>query len=234
MIEISQACVNSGGCLSGDDAGFPVTISAPGSYILTSSLSGNHSSIAIQITADRVSLDLNGFSVTMCVGVICAIGDGFDAIHASETTGIRIHNGTVQGSKKICINVGNHAQLRDLNILDCSYGIFTGSYVQISNVNVVDSEFNGVYMGIGSLLTQSTVTGSGSYGVKVAQDGLVVDSIIRKNQGAIEAQVISPYTRGGYHGNVFTENNGNNEDQLIGPALKDLGGNICGTDTACP
>ena len=212
VIEINQACVNSGGCFSGDNAGFPVTIGAPGSYILTSSLRGNHSSVAIEITADRVSLDLNGFSLTICPG-ICAIGDGFDAIQASGKVDIRIHNGTIQGSKQACIRVGDYAQLRNLNIRDCNTGLYTGSRAQISNVNVIDSESIGVHMRQGSLLSHSTVAGSGSYGIQIIDDVLIVDSVIQNNQGGIAIADITRDGAGGYRGSVFTSNSGTDEDQ---------------------
>jgi len=46
----------------GDAAGFPVTISEVGSYRLTGNLSIG-STDAIEITADNVTLDLNGFLI---------------------------------------------------------------------------------------------------------------------------------------------------------------------------
>ena len=63
VLEINQACALNGGCFSGDDAGFPVTISSPGSYRLTSSLSvGNPDKLAIDITSWRIKLMLSGFN----------------------------------------------------------------------------------------------------------------------------------------------------------------------------
>ena len=63
VIEINQACVPTG-CFDGDPAGFPVLILEPGSYRLTSNLDTRpDTTTAIDIFADRVTLDLNGFSV---------------------------------------------------------------------------------------------------------------------------------------------------------------------------
>ena len=65
VAEINQTSVNAGG-------GFPVTISQPGSYVLTSDLvvpDANTTGVSIQ-TAD-VTLDMNGFSIrcTACADV---------------------------------------------------------------------------------------------------------------------------------------------------------------------
>lgn len=61
-IEINQLCVSTG-CFAGDDSSFPVEISEPGSYRLTSNLlvGGLGDPVAgIHIFASRVTLDLGG------------------------------------------------------------------------------------------------------------------------------------------------------------------------------
>jgi len=256
VLEINQACALNGGCFSGDDAGFPVTISSPGSYRLTSSLSvGNPDKLAIDITADRVSLDLNGFAVTICVGVFCGIGDGNHAIQAFVSNELRIHNGLVQGAIQTCIGAGNYSQLRNLIIKDCGIGIGAGSFARISDVTVIDSTSVGVNMGHNSVLARSTVSGSGGFGVwmdinsvlarstvsesggfavSVISSALIVDSVLDNNsKGAIAASAVSNL-KGGYRGNIITRNDPTNEDQNITSILLNLGGNICGTDTICP
>lgn len=64
-LEINQACV-ADGCFAGDDPGFPVQITNPGNYRLTSNLDTNGvlvRAISIGFT-DGVNLDLNGFTVS--------------------------------------------------------------------------------------------------------------------------------------------------------------------------
>ena len=62
-LEISQTCAATG-CFPGDSAGFPVTISVSGSYVLTSDLVvANVASNGIQMQTQGVTLDLNGFTV---------------------------------------------------------------------------------------------------------------------------------------------------------------------------
>ena len=63
VLEINQTCALETGCFVGDSAGFPVTITAPGSYRLTSSLNPTGASV-ILIGSSRVQVDLNGFGLT--------------------------------------------------------------------------------------------------------------------------------------------------------------------------
>jgi hypothetical protein len=61
---ITQAKVNTGNFTPGDAPGFPLTISVRGAYKLTGNLTvPNANTTAIQITADNVTLDLNGFGI---------------------------------------------------------------------------------------------------------------------------------------------------------------------------
>src|SRR5688572_26812572 len=61
VVLINQNRAVNGGVTPGDAPGFPITISRPGSYRLASNL--NASGLVIEIVADGVSLDLNGFSI---------------------------------------------------------------------------------------------------------------------------------------------------------------------------
>jgi len=64
VILIDQAKAEAGGVTSGDAAGFPVTLSQPGNYRLTSNLTVADANVsAIQITADGVTLELNGHTL---------------------------------------------------------------------------------------------------------------------------------------------------------------------------
>lgn len=93
-----------GGSLPGDTAGFPVTISQPGSYKLTSNLNVPAGLNGIEITAPNVTLDLNGFSIsgpTVCTGsvawdIVCQQGVVTMGIKSNEQATV-IRNGSVQG-----------------------------------------------------------------------------------------------------------------------------------------
>jgi len=105
VLEINQACAANTGCFSGDTGGFPVTITAPGSYRLTSNLdvSPDPNVDGIQVTADGVTIDLSGFEIAgpvTCTGlgseVACSAGTGY-GINANSATGVTVRGGRVTG-----------------------------------------------------------------------------------------------------------------------------------------
>ncbi|MEX0914428.1 MAG: right-handed parallel beta-helix repeat-containing protein [Wenzhouxiangellaceae bacterium] len=108
VIEINQACVPTG-CFDGDSTGFPVRISETGSYRLTSNLDTRPDTVtAIDIEADRVTLDLNGFSVigpqtcsydSNASDVICDLPTPFaHRLIIVEGANNTLRNGTVKGA----------------------------------------------------------------------------------------------------------------------------------------
>jgi hypothetical protein len=93
VVDINQKRALSGRVTPGDQRGFPVSISQPGSYRLTSNLIVDSFGVAIEITADGVTLDLNGYSI---------VGKGLPAdftyypcITAGTNTLIVVRNGFV-------------------------------------------------------------------------------------------------------------------------------------------
>jgi hypothetical protein len=234
VLEINQTCAVETGCFVGDTPGFPVTIPTAGSYVLTGSLNTPASgTLPIEIAADRVTLDLNGHTVGICIGVICGITGSADAIKADAASGVRIHNGTIEGALGACIHAGSQAMVRDLHVEGCANGIVVGAESRIHEVTVTNSGQDGIHVGQGSLIESSVVTGSGGDAVVADQSLLLVDSLIRDNQGAIAGVLPTLFSHGGYRGCVITAN-GPAEEQPISLIFRDLGGNFCGSDTVCP
>src|SRR5882724_9211008 len=62
-IQITQAKALAGNVTPGDAAGFPVTITVPGSYVLAGNLEVPVSKTGIVVNATEVSIDLNGFRI---------------------------------------------------------------------------------------------------------------------------------------------------------------------------
>src|SRR5947207_10653708 len=73
VVLINQSAALAGNVTPGDTPGFPVTISVSGSYRLSGNLTvPDANTTAIEIDADNVTIDLNGFSIigpTVCSGV---------------------------------------------------------------------------------------------------------------------------------------------------------------------
>ena len=94
------------GCFPGDAGGFPITITTSGSYQLTSNIvSGSTTINAIEINADNVTLDLNGFSIIgprTCTGdnatLVCTnSGMTASGVVANGRKNIIVKNGITQG-----------------------------------------------------------------------------------------------------------------------------------------
>lgn len=113
VIPIDQKHALAGGISPNDTPGFPVTITQPGSYRLNGNLTvPDLNTTAIEITADFVTLDLNGFSIigpavcstrpdTACPpsgsGTGVRVVERSDGNAVSSPRGIRIVNGSVRG-----------------------------------------------------------------------------------------------------------------------------------------
>jgi hypothetical protein len=120
--------------------GYPYVISIPGSY----KLSGNLTNIplgtsGIQITANNVTLDLNGFSI---LGQASAGSDiGISNVNSSHTT---VMNGTVSGFDE-GIKLGSSSRVENVHVTNQSgAGIEVGSTSIVRN-NISDSN-NGIFV----------------------------------------------------------------------------------------
>ncbi len=106
---IDQKAAMKGNVTPLDTPGFPVTITHPGSYRLSGNLTvTDPSTTAIQITADDVTLDLNGFTISgpnTCTATPthCVYSGGGIGVMAIGETGqvspanVRVMNGVVRG-----------------------------------------------------------------------------------------------------------------------------------------
>jgi len=200
VVRIDQSRALAGGVTPGDAPGFPVTISQPGSYRLTGNLTvSDLNTTAIQISADFVTLDLNGFSI---VGpAVCTTrpitacppsgaGTGIEAASQVSTgqppagpRGVRVLNGSVRGMGLFGI------LLRD-----------AGSYVE--RITADGNAGTGILAGS---VFQSAATQNGSFGIIA---NTVRDSTSSQNVGdGIILGVVGP-SGGVASGNVSSQNGG--------------------------
>src|SRR4030095_595928 len=113
VIEINTAKATAGGIngsLVDDPAGFPVTITKPGSYRLTGELSPLGVS-AIAVSARGVTLDLNGFRISAFSG-----SAGVEGVDATGQTDIRVSNGVIEGFGGGGILTGDRARLEHVEV----------------------------------------------------------------------------------------------------------------------
>jgi parallel beta-helix repeat protein len=115
-------------------------ISQPGSYYLTGNVTATAIGNAIQITANNVTLDLNGFTVNGFAGsgvpALLIIGDG--AGGASNARGnVTVRNGTVRGVGGAGVNSSaNHAL--EVRLIDVTARGCTGSGFAVEHGTVLE------------------------------------------------------------------------------------------------
>ncbi len=96
------------GCFPGDAIELPITITEPGSYQLTSNIVSNSTTVnVIEISADNVTIDLNGFSIIgpkTCTGSGSSLdcnNSGMTADGIANTNAFiyntTVKNGTIEG-----------------------------------------------------------------------------------------------------------------------------------------
>jgi hypothetical protein len=158
--EINQACAESAaGCFAGDPGGFPVVLSAPGSYALTSDLVVPAvQQDAIQIAADEVALDLRGFAIRGAYSCTlgCPPGTGHAGFGILRTGSggdhTRVYGGGIRGFQFSGVVLGDNARVERLALFNLGGdGAVLGSYgLAFENtVNVTGGD--GLVLGLGSL-----------------------------------------------------------------------------------
>lgn len=133
QVLIDQGAVLAGGITAGDGPGFPVTLSQPGSYKLSGNLDVPFGVNGFEITAEGVTLDLNGFRLSgpgKCTRdassyAMSCVGSNHNGIGASGNATLTLRNGTVQGFAYGVVmgrGVAEQLQLRHNR-----YGLWAGS-----------------------------------------------------------------------------------------------------------
>lgn len=168
QVAIDQNRAMAGGVTPGDTPGFPVTISIPGSYKLTSNLVVPAGLSGIVIAASDVSLDLNGFSVTgtgTCTSaalgnVTCSdpAGGGIVAAGADQRRAT-IANGSVGGFGD-CLRAAYQSRVHDIDLHDCEVGLYVPMGSRVTRVGVGLSRYGAVVYGavVQDLSITTTVT----------------------------------------------------------------------------
>lgn len=146
VVLIDQNRALAGSLTVGDAPGFPVTISQPGSYQLSGNLNVPDGVSGIEITANHVTLNLNGFTIAGSPHT-----EGAAAIKILSQENVAIANGTVTGM---------YAGL-----------FFTGvSHAHVEHVRAVGNKVFGILIQGNAAVANSTASGNGT-GIQVGTSG---------------------------------------------------------------
>ncbi len=156
VVLINQSTVMAGG-------GFPFKITLPGSYRLTSNLmNAPAGKNGIEITADDVTIDLNGFAV------MTTLGGG------SEETGIC--GGVPLPGEGGCITTSSHTTVLNGSVTGFGLGIVLGNGATVENVRVSSQPGAGISVGTGSIVKNNV--SDNNNGVFVACPGVVIGNVV--------------------------------------------------------
>jgi len=135
VAEINHVRALQGGVTAGDAAGYPVTLSESGSYLLTGNLTlPDQNTDGIEVTADDVSIDLNGFAIegpVTCTGEpvsSCSAqgnGDGIDG-YTSQAENVSVRNGSIRGAGNEGISLRSHSEVENVRVSqNGNFGIYS-------------------------------------------------------------------------------------------------------------
>ena len=182
----------------GDTPGWPITISTPGSYVLTENLQGTGVAM-IEITSSFVTLDLNGF-------IINNGSPGGIPIEAAEgTRNVTVINGMVTGGMgggirlydysvvdKLVVfaghgglRVGNNSKVRDCSVSG-AYGIYAEDYSIISN-NMAGHGSAGITVGKSSRVNGNQILSASFWDIKTGPNSIIEDNTVVDSMTGIQA-----------------------------------------------
>jgi len=223
VILINQAAALNGNVTPGDAPGFPVEITQPGTYRLSSNLTvPDADTSAILIFARDVTLDLNGFSIigpnschvdqVPAGPVTCDFqgrGVGISGTFADNTS---VFNGTIRGMGSDAINVSG---LFGEPSVERVRAISNGGNGIIANAGLVDKSSATFNHGTGisaASVSNSSAFQNGGVGINVIE-GVALANTVRLNgqQGVFAicpSTVISNAAVTNAGGDIFTSGSG--------------------------
>jgi len=168
-IEINEACAQVG-CFAGDPPGYPIEITAPGSYLLTSDLVLPAGTSGILLKSDDVRIDLNDFAVrgpAVCAQGACGpvagnpVGIGYTGTPVRRAS---VMNGAVVGIGGNGIRLGRASRVKDVLVSNVtSRGIWISEpNGHVTGCTVEATGFSGIFVQRpASVVEQNTVSASG-------------------------------------------------------------------------
>ena len=170
--EINQACASGGGCFAGDNPGFPVEITQPGSYVLTGVISPpDRETDAIFLSEDFITLDLNGFGILYpepgCAPGNCQTGSGKGISFLQPFWGNRVtvRNGFVRNAGDHGIKLRNFPHVEDVTVSNVGgFGIDAGGEGIIRANRITRNGGHGVAASSSTIVSENTISFSGLAG----------------------------------------------------------------------
>ena len=175
VIAINQVRALAGGVTPGDPPGFPVLISAPGSYRLTGDLTVPDAFYGIFIDASFVHIDLNGFTIrgpnTWPGGTAECSAPGSGVGIYSSRGGIAVSNGRVFGMGAQGVFLSGEANRVERVIVEqsCATGLVVGDASLVIDSIARRNRGNGFTLEPNSRISGSIADSNGGAGITMPQ-----------------------------------------------------------------
>jgi parallel beta-helix repeat protein len=172
IVLINQTSALMGNVTPGDTPGFPITISQPGSYRLSSNLTvpdGN--TTAIQVTGNNVTIDLNGFSI---IGPVVCTGEPVTSCSPSTASGVGILT-----SSNLIVTVTN-GMVQGMGV-----GLSLSGPSRVERVSAVQNNSFGIlFQSSGNVVLNNTASFNGSAGIQsLIASSVIVGNVVIGNRG---------------------------------------------------
>lgn len=223
---ITHAKALAGGVTAGDGPGYPVTLSAPGSYKLASNLFPGANLDGIIVKSSYVAIDLNGF-LLLGATAIDGVPNARYGIHAQGIS-LTVKNGTIAGFKAASIYAVNKPELvvENMTIVRGSgFGIHNeaGSGARIQNSTIAHHLRAGIICGDYCHIEGNVISSNFGNGILIRSGTVLGNTIISNRQLGIvtTSDIIT-----GFGNNTIVDNNDGGGAQVLG-SLASLHPNIC-------
>ena len=183
VLEINQTCAVETGCFATDIPGYPVTIGESGSYRLTSALAVPLDGTGVEITAEDVTLDLNGFSIRApsdCTAAACPGLSGRGV--TSSAAGTRISNGFIRGFADGGVDLGDESVVERVEArANGRVGISVGDRGRIANSQSTNGAGDGFQVGDHGAVLGSVAVGNQQIGAVLGVATGIGDAVVSDN-----------------------------------------------------
>ncbi|MGA7386959.1 MAG: right-handed parallel beta-helix repeat-containing protein [Pseudolabrys sp.] len=219
-VTLNQNKAISGGVTPGDKSGFPITITRPGRYVLTSNLYPTLSKNGIEIKAYDVTIDFNGF----------ILHGGFqgqtNGIDGNSVNTVKIMNGLIAGFKNFAI-IGNDSWVvENMRVSANTGGIALKNFARVQRNTITINGTAGISCKDGCLV-EGNVISANYEGIQINSGTVLGNTITHNEFFGIEAFEASAPV--GFGNNTLSYNNGGSAQvHAVGlKGLKPLQPNAC-------
>jgi len=163
------------------DADSVFKITQPGSYYLTGNMAGVSGKSGIEVAANSVTIDLNGFALVGVAGSLDGIGS------SSSIARVAIENGTISGWGDEGIDMGTAstvlgARVERVHVSSCGGdGIYLESRAVVRDCVVQSVSGNGISIENAGVVESCIVSGSTLSGIVLQLAGVIKNCVAYRN-----------------------------------------------------